>query len=41
MVFTLVKTGGRKFRCRDCDGGDPMKSQDVYRLLTGDPEPPK
>ena len=35
MRFTLVKTGGRKFRCLDCDGGDPLKSLEVAKLLSG------
>jgi hypothetical protein len=33
--FVLVKTGGRKFRCLDCDGEDPLRSPDVQRLLAG------
>ena len=35
MRFVLVKTGGRRFRCLDCAGEDPLKSPDVANLLTG------
>jgi hypothetical protein len=34
--FVLVETGGRKFRCLDCDGEDLLQSPDVQRLLAGD-----
>jgi hypothetical protein len=34
--FVLVKTGGRKFQCFNCDGGDPLKSPDVAKLLAGE-----
>jgi hypothetical protein len=36
MRFVLVKTGGRKFRCIDCDVEDPLKSPEVTKLLTGE-----
>jgi hypothetical protein len=36
MHFVLVKTGGRKFRCSDCDGEDPLKSPDVAKLFKGE-----
>jgi hypothetical protein len=39
MRFVLVKTGGRKFRCMDCDGGDPLHSPDVAKILSGDLRP--
>jgi tRNA(Ile2) C34 agmatinyltransferase TiaS len=39
MRFVLVKTGGRRFRCLDCDGEDPLKSPDVARLLEGSLRP--
>ena len=39
MRFVLVKTGGRKFQCMDCDGEDPLKSPDVAKLLTGSLRP--
>jgi hypothetical protein len=29
MRFMIVKTGGRKFRCIDCDVPDPLKSSAV------------
>jgi hypothetical protein len=35
MRFTLIKTGGRKFRCLDCSGEDPLRSPDVAKLLSG------
>jgi hypothetical protein len=41
MRFVLVKTGGRKFRCMDCDGEDPLKSPDMAKLLTGGLRPLK
>jgi hypothetical protein len=37
--FVLVKTGGRKFQCLNCDGGDPLKSPDVAKLLAGELKP--
>jgi hypothetical protein len=39
MRFMLVKTGGRKFRCPDCDGEDPLKSPEVAQLLAGELKP--
>jgi hypothetical protein len=41
MQFILVKTGGRKFRCIDCDGGDPLQLPEVKKLLSGALRPPK
>jgi hypothetical protein len=41
MHFMLVKTGGRKFRCIDCDVPDPLRSQQLAKLLTGELQPPK
>jgi hypothetical protein len=38
MHFALVKTGG-KFRCLNCDGGEPIKSHDVAKLLKADSRP--
>jgi hypothetical protein len=29
MRWTLVKAGGRRFRCLDCNGEDPLKSTEV------------
>jgi hypothetical protein len=37
--FMLVKTGGRRFRCIDCDGDDPLRSSEVAKLLTGELRP--
>jgi hypothetical protein len=36
MRFLLRKTGGRKFRCLDCEGDDPLKMPEVAKLLTGE-----
>jgi Fumarylacetoacetate (FAA) hydrolase family len=36
MRFVLVKTGGRKFRCVDCDVTDLLKLPEVTKLLTGE-----
>jgi hypothetical protein len=33
MRFMLVKTGGRRFRCIDCDVPAALKSPDVTELL--------
>jgi hypothetical protein len=33
MHFILVKTGGRKFRCIDCDIPDPLHLPEVAKLL--------
>jgi hypothetical protein len=33
MHFMLVKTGGRKFRCIDCDVPAPAILSDVTELL--------
>jgi hypothetical protein len=41
MRFVLVKTGGRKCRCLDGDGEDPLKSLEVAKLLTGSLKPLK
>ena len=38
-VFLLVKSGGRKFRCLNCDGEDPLKSPDTAKLLMGSLRP--
>jgi hypothetical protein len=40
MRFMLVKTGGRKFRCIDCDSPDPMHEADLNKLLSGALKPP-
>jgi hypothetical protein len=39
MRFLLRKFGGRKFQCLDCDGGDPLRSQEVAKLLSGELRP--
>jgi hypothetical protein len=39
MRYLLKKTGGRKFRCIDCDGDDPLRSPEVSKLLTGELRP--
>ena len=40
MRFMLVKTGGRKFRCIDCDSSDPMHQPELNKLLSGALKPP-
>jgi hypothetical protein len=39
MHFLLRKTGGRKFQCLDCDGGDPLRSPEVAKLLSSELRP--
>jgi hypothetical protein len=35
--FLLLKgKRDRKFQCVDCEGDDPLKSQKIARLLTGE-----
>jgi hypothetical protein len=41
MRFMLVKKGGRKFRCIDCDGPDPLRLPEVTKLLEGELQPPE
>jgi hypothetical protein len=41
MSWLLVKTGGRKFRCIDCDGPGALKPSETLDLLSGALEPPK
>ena len=40
MRFILVKSGGRKFRCVDCDVPDPLQLPEMEKLLSGALEPP-
>jgi hypothetical protein len=40
MRFMLVKTGGRKFRCIDCDVPDPLKLPEVAQLFKGELKSP-
>jgi|tagenome__1003787_1003787.scaffolds.fasta_scaffold20900813_5 hypothetical protein len=37
----IAKSGGRRFRCDDCDLGDPLNCPDVKKLLNGELRPPK
>jgi hypothetical protein len=39
MRFLLRKTGGRKFKCLECDGDDPLRSPDIAKLLSGELRP--
>jgi hypothetical protein len=39
MRFMLVKTGGRKFRCIDCEAPAPLKLPDVTEILSELPRP--
>jgi hypothetical protein len=41
MKFMLVKSGGRKFRCINCDIPDPLRLPEVEKLLSGTLRPPK
>ncbi len=41
MHFIVLKTGGRKFQCVRCDGGDPMQLSDIQALIKGELQPPK
>jgi hypothetical protein len=36
MHFMLVRTGGRKFRCIDCDVPDLLRLPEVAKLLKGE-----
>jgi hypothetical protein len=40
MKFLLVKTGGRKFSCIDCDTPDPLHEPGLSKLLSGALKPP-
>jgi len=35
MHFIVVKTGGRKFRCIDCDAPDPLQLPEVAKATQG------
>jgi hypothetical protein len=41
MHFIIVKTGGRKFRCVECNGVDPMRLPDIQAWIKGELQPPK
>jgi hypothetical protein len=41
MHFIIVKTGGRKFQCVECDGVDPMRMPDIQAWITSELQPPK
>jgi hypothetical protein len=41
MKFMLVKSGGRKFRCINCDIPDPLQLPEVEKLLSGALRPPE
>ncbi len=41
MHFIVLETGGRKFQCVQCDGGDPMRLSDVQAWIKGELQPPK
>ncbi len=41
MHFIIVKTGGRKFQCVQCDGVDPMRMPDIQAWITSELQPPK
>jgi hypothetical protein len=35
MKFMVIKSGGRKFRCIDCDMPVPLQLPEVEKLLSG------
>jgi hypothetical protein len=35
MRFVLIKAGGRRFRCIDCDALDPLQLPEIKELLSG------
>ena len=41
MSWLVVNTGGRKFRCTDCDGPGASKSSEALNLGSGALEPLK
>jgi hypothetical protein len=41
MNWLVVNTGGRKFRCIDCDGPGAVKSFETLNFLLGSLEPLK
>jgi hypothetical protein len=41
MHFMVVKTGGRKLRCIECEGVDPMTMADIRGWLAGELQQPK
>ena len=41
MHFIVVKTGGRKFRCINCDGVDPMRLSDMQSWIKNELQPPR
>jgi hypothetical protein len=41
MRFMLVKSGGRKFRCIDCDVPDPLRLQELAELFKGELQRPE
>jgi len=41
MHFIVVKTGGRKFRCINCDGVDPMRMSDIQSWIKSELQPPR
>ena len=40
MHFIVLKTGGRKFQCVQCDG-DPLQMSDIQAWIKGELQPPK
>jgi tRNA(Ile2) C34 agmatinyltransferase TiaS len=41
MHFIIVRSGGRKFKCVQCDGADPLKMTDIRGWLASELQPPK
>jgi hypothetical protein len=40
MRWLLIQTGGRRYRCIDCDGSDTLTSPETLKLLVGELKPP-
>jgi hypothetical protein len=40
MHFIVVKTGGRRFRCINCDGVDPIRMCDIQSWIKSE-QPPR
>ena len=41
MIHTLCDSGKRISQCAECDGIDPLKTEDVMNWFKGELQPPK
>jgi hypothetical protein len=41
MHVIVLKTGGRKFQCAQCDDADPLEMSDIQAWIKGELQPPK